>query len=56
MIATPPGTHAVELPGPRTTPLLGVTGNYIRFIANQLRWLEKLSSYGPLVALSRDSI
>ncbi|KFA94466.1 cytochrome P450 [Archangium violaceum] len=56
MIATPPGTHAVELPGPRTTPLLGVTGNYIRFIADQVHWLEKLSSYGPLVALSRDSI
>ncbi|MFL5345427.1 MAG: cytochrome P450 [Hyalangium sp.] len=41
------------MPGPRATPLLGVRGNYIRFIADQLRWLTDLSRYGPLVTLAR---
>ncbi|HYO52790.1 cytochrome P450 [Archangium sp.] len=52
-MATTPGTRAVSLPGPRATPLLGATGNYIRFIADQLRWLTELSGYGPLVTLTR---
>jgi len=54
-MATTPGPHVAELPGPRATPLLGVTGSYIRFIANQLRWLPELSRYGPLVTLARGS-
>ncbi|WP_375767935.1 cytochrome P450 [Archangium gephyra] len=54
-MATTPGTHTAELPGPRATPLLGVTGNYIRFIADQLHWLHELRRYGPLVALARGS-
>jgi cytochrome P450 len=52
-MATRPGAHAAGLPGPRGTPLLGVTGNYFRFIANQLPWLTELSGYGPLVTLAR---
>jgi cytochrome P450 len=52
-MAVTPEALAAGLPGPRATPLLGVTGSYIRFIANQLRWLEELSGYGPLVTLAR---
>lgn len=53
MLATPPASPAASLPGPRPTPLFGVSGSHIRFITNPLRWLTELSGYGPLVTLAR---
>lgn len=53
---TPAAGPPASLPGPRSTPLLGVRGNYIRFIADQLPWLTDLSRYGPLVTLARGSL
>ena len=50
---TTPAIRTASLPGPRATPLLGVTGSNIRFIANPLHWLTELSGYGPLVTLAR---
>lgn len=45
-----------ELLGPRALPLVGVRGNYFAFVADQLRWLHKLSRYGPLVPLARRNL
>jgi cytochrome P450 len=52
-MTTPHEAPAAALPGPRVTPLLGVTGSYIRFIANPLGWLDSLRRHGSLVTLAR---
>lgn len=52
-MATTPGIRTAELPGPRNMPLFGLTGNNIRFMANQLDWLKEMSKYGPLVTMAK---
>lgn len=52
-MATTPGIHIAELPGPRNTPIFGLTGSNIRYVTNQLKWLTELSAYGPLVTMAR---
>lgn len=42
-----------NLPGPRSTPLLGALGDQIRFFTAPLRGLGSLQAYGPLVSLPR---
>ncbi len=49
-----PYAKASALPGPRSMPLLGASGNFLRFMRNPVAFMDRLRrSYGAVVSLGR---